>query len=362
MEEILGMKFLGNTLENWAVFIAVLLVGIIILYNIKRILLRKLKELVTRTQSNFDDFIVDVIERSGVPMLYVILFYSAIHSLLLPVKVSKVIHVAFMFAMLYFAIAIISSLIRHFIFSFLGRGADAEIKKKQARGILILVNIAIWVIGIVFVINNLGYNVTTIITGLGIGGIAIALAAQTILGDLFSYFIIFFDRPFEIGDFVSVGDKSGTIEKVGIKTTRIKTLNGEQLVCANTYLTNNPLQNFKKMQERRIVLKLGVTYDTPPEKIKAIPDLVKAIISSKEDIRLDRGHFSGFGASSLDFEFIYYVLSPDYALYMDRQQSIGFDILDKFADNDIEFAYPTQTLFINGNIQRPEASAELINN
>lgn len=347
MEEILEQKFLGNAVQNWGIFVLVLLAGLLVLYNIRKFLVRRLKILVAKTNSTIDDFLVEVFERSVVPMLYLLLAFIAFDTLILPVKVSRVIHVAFMFGMLYFAINIISSLIRHFIFSFLGTGEEAEQKKKQARGILILVNIMIWAIGVVFVINNLGYNVTTIITGLGIGGIAIALAAQTVLGDLFSYFIIFFDRPFEIGDFVSVGDKSGNIEKVGIKTTRIKTLSGEQLVCSNTYLTNNPLHNFKKMHERRIVMKFGVTYQTSSEKLRRIPDIVKEIISAQDSVRLDRGHFSGFGDSSLNFEFVYYVLSGDYGLYMDRQQAIGFNILGRFEHEGIEFAYPTQTLFIN---------------
>ena len=185
----------------------------------------------------------------------------------------------------------------------------------------------IWTVGVVFLIDNLGYDVTTLITGLGIGGIAIALAAQTILGDLFSYFVIFFDRPFEIGDFIIVDTKMGTIEYIGVKTTRIRTLSGEQLICSNTFLTNAQVHNYKRMEQRRVVFKLGVVYQTPHEKLKRIPEAVRAIIEKAEDVKFVRGHFSGFGDSSLDFEFVYYVLSSDYNIYMDKQQTIYFDVV-----------------------------------
>ena len=180
---------------------------------------------------------------------------------------------------------------------------------------------------------------------MGIGGIAIALAAQTILGDLFSYFVIFFDRPFQIGDFIIVEDNMGTIEYIGIKTTRIRTLSGEQLICSNTYLTNSRIHNYKRMEERRIVFKLGVTYQTTSEIVKEIPVIVKEIIESTKDVRLDRGHFSGFGDFSLDFEFVYYILSADYNVFMDKQQEIYHRILCRFESEKIDFAYPTQTLY-----------------
>lgn len=347
MDEILIQRFLDNTVQTWIIFAVVLLVGLSLIRLIKRTLIRKLKKLAAKTDNNLDDFIIDTIESAALPIISIVICYSALHILKIPAKGEKVIHMAFMFCMLYYALNILTSLIRFLLFNYIGKGADADLKKKQARGVLILVNLFIWVLGLVFVVNNLGYNVTTIITGLGIGGIAIALAAQTILGDLFSYFIIFFDRPFEIGDYVTVGAAAGNIEKVGIKTTRIRTLNGEQLVCSNTYLTNNPLHNFKRMEQRRIVFKFGIVYQTPVGLVKQIPDLVKSIIASKENVRADRGHFSGFGASSLDFEFIYFIESPDYTLYMDRQQEIYFEILSKFEELGIDFAYPTQTLFLN---------------
>jgi small-conductance mechanosensitive channel len=187
------------------------------------------------------------------------------------------------------------------------------------------------------------------VAGLGIGGIAIALAAQTILGDLFSYLVIFFDKPFEIGDFIILEDKMGTVEYIGIKTTRIRTLGGEQLICSNTDLTNSRVHNFKRMQERRVVFSFGVVYDTTTTKLKLIPGIIKQAIESLRETRFDRAHFKSFGNSSLDFEVVYYILTPDYNLYMDKQQAINMSIFESFEREQIEFAYPTQTLFLRGN-------------
>lgn len=240
----------------------------------------------------------------------------------------------------------ITAAFKKFVFSFIQREENSEGKEKQAGGLIVIVSVVIWILGIIFLMDNLGYNVKTLLAGLGVGGIAIALAAQAVLGDLFSYFVIFFDRPFEIGDYVVVGDKNGTIEYIGIKTTRIRTLSGEQLVCSNTDLTNSRLHNFKRMERRRIVFTLGVTYQTSHQQLSEIPGLVKGIIDSKPMLQFDRGHFSGYSDFKLVFEFVYYVNDSDYAVYMDNQQAVYLEIFEAFEKRSIEFAYPTQTLFV----------------
>ena len=199
----------------------------------------------------------------------------------------------------------------------------------------------------VFVLDNLGVKISAVVASLGIGGIAVALAAQTILGDLFSYFLILFDKPFEIGDFIIVGDKMGVVEYIGIKTTRIRALGGEQLIISNTDLTNSRVHNFKKMERRRVVFKLGVTYQTSAHNLKMIPQLIKGIIDKQVDATFDRGHFANYGDFSLNYEFVYYVTGPDHTKYMDIQQAINLSIFEAFATEKIEFAYPTQTLIVN---------------
>lgn len=190
-----------------------------------------------------------------------------------------------------------------------------------------------------------GVEVTALVAGLGIGGIAVALALQNVLADLFASLSISLDKPFAIGDFVIIDNFLGTVEKIGLKTTRIKSLSGEQLVFANNDLLNSRIRNYKRMQERRVPFTVGVTYETPREKLQEIPGIFKEVLGRQENVRFDRAHFKEYGAYSLNFEFVYYVLSPDYNLYMDIQQAINFGLHEEFEKRGIEFAFPTQTIF-----------------
>ena len=212
-----------------------------------------------------------------------------------------------------------------------------------------LARVVVWSTAFLLIVSNLGYDVTALIAGLGIGGIAIGLALQNILGDLFASLSIVLDKPFEVGDFIIVGDLMGAVEKIGIKTTRVRSLSGEQLVFSNNDLTSSRVRNFKRMYERRVVFGFGVIYQTTPEQLEEIPALVRSFIEGQEQTRFDRAHFKGFGQSSYDFEVVYYVLAPDYALYMDIQQAVNLQLVRAFAEKGIEFAYPTRTLFISGD-------------
>lgn len=220
---------------------------------------------------------------------------------------------------------------------------------KSIRSILILIKLIFWIVGMIFLLANLGFDVTAAVAGLGVSGIAVAIAAQGILGDLFNYFVILFDKPFLLGDFIAFDDKLGVVEKIGIKTTRIRTLNGEILIVSNSELANSRLHNYKKMERRRVVLAIGVTYQTTQEHVEAIPGIIRNIVESTTVISgvvCDRSHFKGFGNFSLDFEIVYYVPVPDYPVYMDVQQSINLRIYAEFNRLGIEFAYPTQTVFV----------------
>ncbi len=205
-------------------------------------------------------------------------------------------------------------------------------------------------------LDNLGVKISAVVAGLGIGGIAVALAAQAFLGDLFSSFAIFFDKPFEVGDFIIVGDKLGVVEYIGIKTTRLRAIGGEQLIFANHDLTNSRIHNFKKMERRRVVFNLGVIYQTSAEQLRKIPLIVKDIITKQPDVAFDRGHFASFGDFSINFEFVYFVEGADYNKYMDIQQTINLSIYEAFENERIEFAYPTQTLFVSKTNQNDEGT------
>ncbi len=209
-----------------------------------------------------------------------------------------------------------------------------------------VVRVAIWAVVLLLTLDNLGFDITALIAGLGIGGIAVALALQNVLGDLLASLSIALDRPFVLGDFLIVGDHMGSVEYIGIKSTRLRSLSGEQIVMSNADLLASRLRNYGRMQERRVVFKLGVTYETPREKLMKLPSLLRSIIESQEEVRFDRAHFASYGAYSLDYEIVYYVLSADYGRYMDVQQAVNFRIHEEFEALGVVFAYPTQTLWL----------------
>jgi small-conductance mechanosensitive channel len=209
--------------------------------------------------------------------------------------------------------------------------------------------LAVWAMVLLLTLDNLGVDITALVAGLGIGGIAVALALQNVLGDLLASLSIALDQPFVIGDFVIVGEHMGTIEYIGIKSTRLRSLTGEQIVMSNADLLSSRLRNYGRMYERRVVFTLGVTYETPRDKLLEIPQLLRQAIEAQDGVRFDRAHFATFGAYSLDFEIVYHVLSPDYGRYMDAQQAINFRIHEAFEALGVEFAYPTQTLWLAGN-------------
>lgn len=352
MNDILNITFLDNTLLNWLKASVIIILIFSFLKIFKFFIFKRLKSWAASTNTSWDEFLLDVIEKCVLPMLYISTVYFSLHVLSLNKRAAEILHTAFMAVITFFVIKAVINLFKKFVLSFIKRDQDSESTEKHAGGLIAIVNIIIWILGAVFLIDNMGYNVTTIVAGLGVGGIAIALAAQAVLGDLFSYFVIFFDRPFEIGDFVTVGSDSGIVEYIGIKTTRIRTLNGEQLVCSNTDLTNSRLRNFKRLERRRIIFTIGVTYQTAADQLSQIPEILKRIISSKDKISFDRAHFSKFADSSLDFEIVYYVEDPDYNFYMDTQQAIYLEIFSSFEKQGIDFAYPTQTIQIeNSDIQ-----------
>ena len=347
MKELLNQNYFGNTIEAYLVSLGIFIGGIIIVKIAEKIVLFRLKKWAEKTETTLDDFLIKRVEKSIVPLLYFGVFYAAISSLALNDKAKNIIEITSLVVLTFFIVRFISSIIMFGLTYFIKKQERGEEKAKQLRGMTVLINIFIWAIGLVFLMGNLGFDVSAVIAGLGIGGIAIALAAQAILGDLFSYFVIFFDRPFEVGDFITVQDKVGTVEYTGIKTTRVRALTGEQLVFSNTDLTNSRVHNFKKMEERRVVFRLGVVYQTSAAQLEEIPKIVKEIIEKHNDVRFDRGHFATYGDFSLNFEFVYFVIGSEYVKYMDTQQSINMKIYREFENRGIEFAYPTQTLFLN---------------
>jgi small-conductance mechanosensitive channel len=212
--------------------------------------------------------------------------------------------------------------------------------------IQLVIRVSIWIVGLLVILSNLGVNITSLIAGLGIGGIAVALAVQNILGDVFSYFAIYFDKPFVKGDLILIGAEIGTVEKIGIKTTRIRALQGEEIIISNSELTSSRIRKFKKMEERHIVFTFGVVYETPLEKLQKLPGQVQAIIVATERARFDRANLQSLGDSAYVFEVGYFAQSEDYDDHMDIHQAILFQLIALCAQENIAFAFPTQTVNI----------------
>jgi small-conductance mechanosensitive channel len=337
MEEILNQVYYNNSLRDYIIVASVILLSIIILKTLKQLIVRRVRAIASKTASTADDFIINSIDRFGLPIILFGIIYWALNYLTLSDRAAHVIDTATSIIVTYFILRLVSSMIMRLLESRIRRREHGEEKIKQLGGLMLVINIVIWIIGIVFLLDNMGKDVTTIITGLGIGGIAVALAAQNILGDLFNYFVIYFDRPFEVGDFIVVDDKMGTVEYLGIKTTRIRSLGGEQIIIGNSNLTGSRIHNFKRMYDRRIVFTLNIDYRTPPEKLKLIPDLIRLIITRQQHTRFDRSHFTTYGDWSLRFETVYYVLTPDFNKYMDIQQQINLDIYSALSEHQIYF-------------------------
>ncbi len=358
MNDILNRSILSNTIYDYLIAIGVVLIGFIVIKLFKGPVLRRLQALTDRTNTNIDDYIITSIQRFGIPALYVLLVSSALRYLTISPRLSLVLYYLTIIIITILIIRFISSTVLVLLTKYVRTQSDGEEKVKQLYGIMVIINVFIWSVGILFMLNNLGFNVTAIIASLGIGGIAVALAAQNIVSDIFNYFVIFFDRPFEVGDFVAIDNKSGVIEYVGLKTTRVKTLSGEQLVFSNSDLTGSRIHNFKKMLRRRIVFKIAVTYQTSHSHLKEIPILLKNIVEEQKPITFDRAHFFAYAESSLEFEVVYYVESGDYNLYMDIHQAINLRIYEELEKRNIELAYPTRTLYINKDREDEEKASE----
>ena len=317
---------------------------------IRMVLLQRAKALSKKTSGQFDDVIVGAIEGISAWVYTLVALYVALQFFTLPNTLDLIVTGIFYMAIVWQAITIATCFVAYFAAKFLEKDmdGDGEIDPGAATAsdmVKLIAQIILWILGIIFVLSNLGIEVTSLIAGLGIGGIAIAFALQGVLGDLFASFSIYFDKPFRIGDFIVIGADSGTVEKIGIKSTRIRTLQGEELVVSNAELTSARVQNFKKMNERRIVSQFGITYETPQELVHKVPETVRDIFQSITGARLDRVHFTTFADSALLFEMVYFIESSAYGEYLDRQERFNFELMRRFAEMGIEFAYPTQTIY-----------------
>lgn len=337
--------FWGNSLSAYALAAVVFAVFLVIFRIFHSITLGALKRFSKQTKTELDDLLVRVIKSLRPPFYLFLAFYAALQFITLGMFIAKAMDVILLVWLVYQAV-LAAQIIVDFT---LHRGRLGE-EEKNTKNILDIggniIKWVLWILALLFVLSNLGVDVTSLIAGLGIGGIAVAFALQNILSDFFSSFAIYLDKPFQTGDFIMVGQHAGVVERIGIKTTRIRALQGEEIVISNQELTSARIQNFKKLKERGVILSFGVAYETPTEKVKKIPTLVKEVIEKIPGVRFGRSHFRSFSDSALLFETVYFVESDDYVKYMDIQQAINLGVKEAFEKENIVMAYPTTMVYL----------------
>ncbi len=341
-----GIVILNNSLYDYAISLAIIVIGLPVISGLKKIILAYLTSLVNKTTTFIDDEVVVLLKSDLSPLLYAIIIYTAIIRLTLVGSAEKIINSLMVFVIIIFSVKFMQSLAIIIFNHYWESKQDGEGRKSIGIAIKSFIRIMLWITALLIFLDNVGVKISGIIAGLGIGGIVIAFAAQALLSDFFSYFSIFLDRPFEIGDFIMIDTYLGTIDHIGIKTTRIRSLSGEELIFPNTDMTSSRIRNFKRMEKRRVNFTFGVTYDTKLKLLEKIPSMVKEILDRIEEIDFDRAHFTDFGDSSLLFEVVYHISGSDYRVFRDIQQKINLDLMAAFEKQKIEFAFPTRTVYV----------------
>jgi len=345
--EYLDTVILNNTIEQWGLAICIMVGAYLVLFASLRFTASRLGKLAARTETKVDDLIVDLLRSTRWYVILVWAAWFAAQWLQADPAWSEFVPKA----VVLLTLLQVGFWGNHVIGFWIGRVMEERLATDAASattmaGVRFVARLTLLTVLLLVALDNLGVDITAAVTGLGIGGIAVALALQNILGDLFASLSIILDKPFQIGDFIIVEEYLGSVEHIGLKTTRIRSLSGEQIIFSNTDLLRSRIRNYKRMAERRILFTIGVTYQTPAEKVSAISGMLKEIIVKHKKARYDRAHFKGYGESALQYEIVYYVLSSDYNEYMDIQQEINLEIYSRFAEHGIEFAYPTRTLFV----------------
>ncbi|TBR26095.1 mechanosensitive ion channel family protein [bacterium] len=338
-------EVLGNPVKAWltaaAAFAGLLAAGLFL----KNVVLARLRALAEKTDTDFDDALVGALAAVRTWELAVVALVFAARSLYVPFSVERVLHFV-----LVVVVSVRSAAFLQEVVNYLWRSATRSVQegdptsRSALRNVEYVLSAAVWLGAVLFVLDNLGVNITTAVAGLGIGGIAVAMAAQQILGDLFSSFVIFMDKPFRVGDAISVDGLTGHVENVGLKTTQVRSLSGEMLVFANSDLTKSRIRNYRELKERRAVIAFSLPFDTPRAKLASVPGLIAAAFTGKTSARFDRAHCTGFGPSGHEFEAVWYALTDDYTVFMNLQQAAHLDLVDALEREKLTPSYPTRTV------------------
>ncbi|MEI0604581.1 mechanosensitive ion channel family protein [Brachyspira alvinipulli] len=343
MQYLKETMFWNNSLFQYIVFVIIFAIAMISMNLILLFLLKILLKVNTKLQNLFITDLIKSIKKRTRPIILLISLSIARLSLNLPENLNKYFGKIVIVFIIIFIIMFICDFITNFTNNYLSQKKDVVI----SDGIITILKVVVWIIGFLTILSNLGVNVNTFITGLGVGGVAVAFAAQSIIADLFNYFVIVFDKPFLKGDYIQIDQDLGTVEYIGVKSTRIRRNSGEQLLISNTNLLASRIQNYRVLEKRRKYMMVGVEYSTPLEKLKMIPDVVKKIIESTENTEFYSARFIEFADSSLNFEVIYHVTIPDYAEYVRIVEDVNYKLVDEFNKLGINFAFPSRTIYMS---------------
>lgn len=354
----LDRVYAGTSVRDWIVAACVFLGATVLFALVKRVTLMRLSQWAERTETDLDDLVIDLVRRTS--RLYIVAVAARIASHWLTLSqtthdwLSKALILASFVQVGLWGLGLVHYGLKRLVKD---RPQEDPIRTMGASILGMIGRGMVWITVLLLCLDNLGVNVTALITGLGVGGIAVALALQNVLGDLFASITILLDKPFVVGDAITLGEFVGTVEEIGIKTTRLRSVNGEQIVVGNSDLVNSRIRNFKRLAERRSVFTLGVTYATPYAELEAIPGMLKDIVETTPHARFDRAHFKSFGDWALLFEVVYFSTRPEYNALMDVQQRINLEIKRRFEERGIEMAFPTQTVIYQGAVETPRAVA-----
>lgn len=343
LRELLATDFHGNSVLAWLIAAGVLVLVLGALMLLRRFVVNRMAKLAARTSTELDDVLLEVAGRTHAFFLFVVALGAATVALALPAEVRgytrMVLGAAVSIQLLIWGNEGIAVWLRR-------QSALREGALGTMTAIAFMARLVLWAVIILLLLDNFGLKVTTLIGALGVAGIAGALAAQSVLGDLFAAISIYLDKPFEVGDFIVFDEHAGSVRGVGLRSTRIQALEGEEVIVSNSDLLKSRIKNYRRMSERRIAFQIGVVYGLSRQLVEQIPGMIRAAVEEQERTRFDRSHFKGYGSSSLDFETVYYVLTPDYNVYMDIQQAINLGILRRFEEKGIGFAFPTRTVIV----------------
>jgi small-conductance mechanosensitive channel len=351
LNRILDRQFLGNPLREHLMTLLGILIGLALVRIFQVFAIRRLRRIFSRTATTWDDLFLEALEKNVVPAFYVVIIYLGLRDLPWRKSLHDGLRTLATVLITILAVRVVLAVVNHSIQSYWRRHASDRTlaREKNLNGIITMAKMLVWALGFLLLLDNLGIKISAFMAGLGITGIAVALAAQAILGDLFSYFVIFFDQPFEVGHVIKVGDLQGEVEHIGLKTTRLRSGDGEQIIMSNKSLTDAKVQNFKRMHRRRVVYQLDLDPSAPLGALRGLPERMRALYAGFPDVTFERCHLVRFAEGSPRFEIAYVVETPDFNRHLEVMHEANLGLHGELAGSGLRFAIPARTIRIRSD-------------